>query len=106
MALFLATRTRIELSRVTEIAAPPEETAPGRKTKKLMLGKEPHGQIVPRAEPLLTFEFGGNLAIGSNPSLRLKAYLPGNLLAELKLDIKSQRVAKLRKVLRGLLSVA
>jgi uncharacterized protein YjbI with pentapeptide repeats len=106
MALFLATRTRIELSRVTEVMTTSTVSPSRRKGKELAPGKESPGQIVPHAEPLLTFEFGGNLPIGSNPSLRLKAYLPGNLLAELKLNIKSQRLAKLRKVLKGLLSVA
>jgi uncharacterized protein YjbI with pentapeptide repeats len=105
MALFLATRTRIELSRVTQIirtrSALPSSRRRERGSNK---EKEPSEQIVPHAQPILTLEFGGNLPIGNNPSLRLKAYLPGNLLAELRLNIKSQRVAKLRRVLKEVLS--
>ena len=94
----------VELYRIDDVLKPAEVSTASHQKGRRLTGRKPSGEIFPRAEPLVSFEFGGHFPIGTNPSLRLKAYLPGNLLAELKLNIKSKQVSKLRKVVKALLS--
>lgn len=102
MALFLATRTRIELNRISRkveersLAGPPASTAGRRKRVSSSSSDVP-------TESLVAVEFGGGGKLRESPQLRLKAYLPGNLIAELKLDIAASKIAKLRKVVKDLL---
>jgi hypothetical protein len=106
LALFLATRTRIELFRIGKNIAEPTSQSTQGIPKQLTSGKQVKGQKAEQARALVTLEFCGNVPIGTNPSLKLRAYLPGDLMAELKLNVKSQKLAKLRKILAGLLSLA
>lgn len=105
MALFLATRTRIELSRVARTVEANSRALTVNRGRKKRKRATTVDKAVQTPQSLMRVEFGGNHPIGNNPSLQLRAFLPGNLLAELKLNIGSQRVAKLRKVLVDLLKV-
>lgn len=95
MAFFLATRTSFELTKVRSavesrslgnaalagVGAAAASTSSTLVSLRLGLGKTPPG----------------------SPGLRLKAFLPGNLLAEFKLEVSSKQIAKIRKVLKDLL---
>jgi len=106
LALFLSTRTRIELARIAEkLTTTPPENAP---STALALTKEPHrrGAHATRdrpVAPIFSLDFGGAASNRRAPNFRLRAYLPGNLVADLQLDLSSQRIAKLRKVVKDLL---
>jgi uncharacterized protein YjbI with pentapeptide repeats len=105
MALFFATRTRFELSKYTEKLAkadqrlslqrPPARKAPRREARAST-------DLVTK-QPILSLEFGGHQPIEGTPSFRIQAYLPGNLVAELQLDLSSQHVGRLRKILKDVL---
>jgi uncharacterized protein YjbI with pentapeptide repeats len=104
MGLLLATRTRIELSRIKKTiedrlnqpALPPVKT-------KSRHPKQAKGAKHLPPDPILALDFGSGKSMPKNPTFRFRAYLPGNLMAELKLNIGSQQIAKLRKTVRDLL---
>lgn len=106
MALFLATRTRLELSRYSDRLA--QEQLPtgnavskSKAVKRATQGKGSRALVV--TKPVLSLEFGGQQALRSIPSFRLQAYLPGNLIGELQLDLSSRYVARLRKIVKDIL---
>jgi uncharacterized protein YjbI with pentapeptide repeats len=99
LALFLATRTKIELSRIRSTVQPHQaETTTAIAHKSL---KNPRTTLI---EPILSLDFGGSRMARAAPNLRLRAYLPGNLVAELRLDISSKLIAKLRKTVKDLIN--
>lgn len=103
-ALFLATRTRIELIRITDKLAGKAQHAASATSSNVRPKKRRTAETDSRdRETLLTVDFGGHRPLRATPNLRLRAYLPGNLVAELKLDIASQQIARLRKTVKDLL---
>lgn len=106
MALFLSTRTRIELGRLTarlsegqQDPATPGPVVPADGPVK----RSSRAAAVPSSTPIFTLDFGGAASHRAVPNFRLRAYLPGNLVADLQLDLASQRIAKLRKAVKDLL---
>ena len=103
MGLFFATRTRIELSRIASkserLMLP--DVAISNASQKQNIRKKPGKRTA--NESILCLDFGGNHALRTNPSFRAKAYLPGNLVAELRLDVSSRQIGKFRKTLKDLL---
>jgi len=98
LALFLSTRTKLELSRIKNSGSPrttKQSTALARRA-----AAEPPA---PMTEPIISLDFGGTRVVRAAPHLRLRAYLPGNLVAELRLDIGSQLIGKLRKTVKDIL---
>jgi hypothetical protein len=57
----------------------------------------------PVQEPLFSVEFGMMRPNTNAPNLRLRAYLPGNLLAELKISVGSRHIGKLRRTVKDIL---
>jgi uncharacterized protein YjbI with pentapeptide repeats len=98
VAMFLATRTSFELSKIRDRIA--EEKLHG-KGEKSGLARRPADTV--DTKQLLTLEFGLPRPPATSPGLRLRAYLPGNLLAELRLTISSRQIAKFRRVLKEML---
>lgn len=103
MALFLATRTRIELSRIGQKLQDHVSDMPPPEPSSAKASGKRRRNATPGTESILSLEFGGNRVLRSNPNFRLKAYLPGNLVAELQLDVSSQKIARLRKTVKGML---
>lgn len=97
MALFLATRTQLELSKLHS------QMLVSQSTKRRQKATKSRSKAKPPAEPILSLDVGVARLSSTSPTLRLRAYLPGNLLAELKITVGSQQIAKLRKIVRGLL---
>lgn len=95
MAFLLATRTHIELSRIRTHVQQTQKV--GKK------GKSVTSKSTKVADPILAVDFGRALPQSTSPNFRLRAYLPGNLLAELKITVSSRRVGRLRRVIRDLL---
>jgi Pentapeptide repeats (9 copies) len=98
LGLFLATRTKFELSRVmsnAEAKATGPTTAIARRTRSR--------EATLHTEPIVSLDFGGSRLAHVTPNLRFRAYLPGNLVAELRLNIASKQIAKLRKTVKDLL---
>jgi uncharacterized protein YjbI with pentapeptide repeats len=105
VAFLLATRTHIELSRIRER---PRAKAHGERalapTGKLRApARRAPNRIAPLTESILSMEFGGAQPSKVAPALRLKAYLPGNLIAEFKLTVGSRQLAKLRQTIKDML---
>jgi hypothetical protein len=96
LAMFLATRTSFELSRIREALAV-HDVAPATDEGLMRL------EAAKSVEQVFALEFGLARPSPRSPGLRLRAYLPGNLLAELKLTVSSRQITKLRTVLKGLL---
>ena len=104
-ALFLATRTQIELSRIRSrrTIRAGETTALVPSRTRTAPANEESARSVPLTESIFALEFGGAGQSKNAPAFRLKAYLPGNLMAELKLTIGSRQVARLRQTLKDVL---
>jgi hypothetical protein len=103
MGLFLATRTRIEVFRIArkiEHQTPETINAPTKATKR---SKKKAATTASTPESIMSLDFGGSRALRPSPNFRIKAYLPGNLIAELRLDVSSKQIGKLRKTLKDLL---
>ena len=98
LAIFLATRTRIELLR----AVPPAPLTHTENNHPAAPRPRRRRDSMPN-EPVLSVEFGGIRPSHSSPNLRLKAYLPGNLVAEFRLDIASGQLSRIRKTLKSIL---
>lgn len=96
LAMFLATRTSFELSRIRE-ALTVQDVAPA--TDEGLVGPEAGKSL----KQVFALEFGLARPSVRPPGLRLRAYLPGNLLAELRLTVSSRQITKLRTVIKGLL---
>jgi hypothetical protein len=105
VALFLATRTRFEISRLEDKFSPASPSVqPVTKTSpKLPPRKKGPPSKSLALRPVLTLEFGGRQPLQTTPSFRLRAYLPGNLIGELQLDISSKKVGRLRKIIKDIL---
>jgi hypothetical protein len=105
MALFLATRTRIELQRIGQKLSRPIEGSPQQPSEAKPASQHKKRRTSANAAPqtILALDFGASRAMRSTPNFRLRAYLPGNLVADLQLDIASQSIAKLRKTIKDLL---
>jgi hypothetical protein len=101
VALFLATRTRIELAHISQ-KLQDRATKVG-EAQSRHLERRHTASRSPHVEPILALDFGGSRMVRTNPNFRLRAYLPGNLVAELQLDIGSRGVAKLRKTVKDML---
>lgn len=101
VALFLATRTRIELARISQKLQ--DRTKEGSDVRSKPSERSHAADQSPNIEPVFALDFGGSRIMRTNPNFRLKAYLPGNLVAELQLDIGSRGIAKLRKTVKDLL---
>jgi uncharacterized protein YjbI with pentapeptide repeats len=106
MALFLATRTRLQLLKYGDRFVPQEEPSKTAAPPELIKASptkssRPKANVVTR--PILSLEFGGQQALRSTPSFRLQAYLPGNLIGDLQLDLSSRHVGKLRKIIKDML---
>lgn len=95
MAFFLATRTSFELAKV-------RTTIEHRSTTNTALaGADATTSTSPST--LVSLRLGLGKTPAGSPGLRLKAFLPCNLLAEFKLEVSSKQIAKIRKVLKDLL---
>jgi len=104
LALFLASRTRIELTRLRRTLEPsPKPKSPGRKKVPSSGMVASNAGAADKPETLFLADFGGNHTLRASPNMRLRAYLPGNLVAELQLDFKSRHIAKLRKIIKDVL---
>jgi len=107
-ALFLATRTRIELSRVSRIvplATAPVKSSPTKRGRRKQDVPVAYSAVT-RAKPILSLEFGGRHVVPTSPTLRLRAYLPGDLLAELRLSVGSKVITRLRNAIKQVLSAS
>jgi uncharacterized protein YjbI with pentapeptide repeats len=96
-AFFLATRTHFELSQIRDRVAA-SRTSSGLAESPLAPPKS-HATT----EPLLSIDLGMIKQPTAGSQLRFRAYLPGNLLAELRISVGSGQIAKLRKTVKGLL---
>lgn len=99
VAFFLATRTSFELNK---LHAAVTKRSFGMQVEKYVEGGGATGATTPTT--LFALDVGLAKPPAGSPGFRLKAYLPGNLLAELKLNVSSRQIAKVRKVLVDLLS--
>jgi fluoroquinolone resistance protein len=96
-AFFLATRTHFELSQI-RAKVPPSGTSSGSAESPVVPAR-----LHATAEPLLSIDLGMIKQSTTGSQLRFRAYLPGNLLAELSISVGSGQIAKLRKTVKGLL---
>jgi len=106
MALFLATRTRLQLLKYGDRFVPQEDTSTSTPSLELIKASQAKGdrpKAIAVTRPLLSLEFGGQQALRSTPSFRLQAYLPGNLIGDLQLDLSSRQIGKLRKIIKDIL---
>ncbi len=97
LALILSTRTKLELSRVMKTA----DAKASRSTTAIARRRSTQPPL--HTEPILSLDFGGTRLAHVKPHLQLRAYLPGNLVAELRLNIASKSLGKLRKLIKDLL---
>jgi len=102
VALLLATRLRFELFRLGERVRAEQKQLPaagGGSIRKAIRGKE----ASTKGDTVVEINLGVHRPMPENPTLRLKFYVPGDLVAELKLDVGSQAIAKIRKTVRDIL---
>jgi len=96
-AFMFATRTHLELSQVRQ------RLSADQTSNKIVERSPSQMKLHAKQEPLLSIDLGVMKEPTSGSQLKFRAYLPGNLMAELRISVGSCQIAKLRKTIKGLL---
>jgi hypothetical protein len=102
IALLLATRLRFELLRLGERQRAEQRRLPA--AGRGAIGKASgEREASTKHDTVVEINLGMHRPMPENPTLRLRFYVPGDLVAELNLDVGSQVIAKIRKTVRDIL---
>jgi hypothetical protein len=102
-ALLLATRTEVELTRINQRMRAKDDTVPQKPKRRSTKNATAEAtEPVQDRETLMKVGFGLH-AMPESPTMSLMTRLPGNLVAELRLDVGSRQIATMRRTLKDLL---
>jgi hypothetical protein len=102
-ALLLATRTEVELARISERMRLKDDSISRKGTRRSAKTTDTSAEInEPDRETLMKVGLGLH-AMPGTPTVSLMTRLPGNLVVELRLDVGSRQIAAMRQTLKDML---